>query len=80
MSLFQCDECGCVENTAMPEGYWCRHAEGEPDLCSECVSGLWHDEFRKIMLPKNKFITNREGNLEHYLTGDTDIEKCEIKQ
>lgn len=76
---FQCDECGCMDNTASAKGYWMRVSETKTELCTECESGKWHDEFRKIFLPKDMFITNREGNLEHKINGDTDFEKYEIK-
>lgn len=75
MSLFQCDECGCMENTALPENYWDRHSEKKKELCSECESGKWHGEFKRVYLPKSKFKTNREGNLEHIDTGSTDFMK-----
>lgn len=54
MGLFVCDECGCVENTALcGDGWWgrrlrkYRHGEG---LCSECNPriGKWHGHFEKI--------------------------------
>lgn len=45
MSLFVCEKCKCVENTALGK-YW---AEKEK-LCSECAFGKWHDKF-----PKEKF-------------------------
>ncbi len=42
MSLYQCDKCGCVENTALGS-YW-----GMSDkLCSECFTGVWHGKFKK---------------------------------
>ena len=46
MSLFRCEECGCVENTAC-SGYW--DLDKQRDLCSECdpAIGKWHDEFDK---------------------------------
>lgn len=44
MSLFKCDGCGVVENTALTTGYWCR-GPGEPALCSQCVCGEWHGIF-----------------------------------
>ena len=70
MSLFQCEECGARENTATGS-YWGK----EQKLCSECATGEWHGKFPKIMLPKGQFVTNKQGNLEHAETGDTDIKK-----
>ena len=70
MSLYQCEKCGCCENTALGH-YW-----GEDTrLCSECYSGVWHDSFKKIMLPKSMFVTNKDGDLSHKETGDTDFMK-----
>jgi hypothetical protein len=54
MSLFRCEECGCVENTAT-SNYWGRQytEKREPGdtrkLCSECDPevGVWHGEFPK---------------------------------
>ena len=42
MPLFKCEECGCVENTAVG-CYWGRDRK----LCSECGDGKWHDIFKK---------------------------------
>lgn len=99
MSLFQCEACGCCENTALSsQGYttlidifnW----EGKEEykgkkLCSECGpkyytdgkptgAGKWHGRFEKVLLPKGEFITNKEGNLEHKISGRTDIHNLSI--
>jgi hypothetical protein len=42
MSLFRCEECGCVENTAIG-CYWGK----DKKLCSECGRGKWHGQFEK---------------------------------
>lgn len=76
MSFFQCEVCGAKENTALTNGYWYR--EELPKRCSECSSGKWHGEFPKQMLPMGEFKTNRQGNLEHIKTGDTDLSKYVI--
>jgi len=73
VSLYQCEKCGCCENTAVGN-YW---FDG-PNLCSECAFGKWHGEFEKVLLPKGKFFTNQDGNLEHKETGDTDFKKYRI--
>lgn len=73
MSLFQCEECGGRENTATG-AYWLE----EKKLCSECHTGEWHGKFPKMILPKGMFIRNKQGNLAHKETGDTDIKKYEI--
>lgn len=78
MSLFQCEKCGCCENTALGY-YWPTIISKEPKVCSECHTGTWHNKFRKILLPLGMFITNKEGNLAHKETGDTELENYEVK-
>jgi hypothetical protein len=63
MSLYRCETCGCVENTALGF-YWCRKDIDWPEevrgkaLCSECAPkvysdgsptdwGKWHGRFAK---------------------------------
>ena len=74
VSLFQCEECGTKENTALGM-YWGQKRK----LCSECAFGEWHGKFQKVILPMGMFTTDDEGNLMHKETGDTDIAKYEIK-
>ena len=70
MSLFQCDKCGCIENTACC-GYWYRSfSKSNPKSlkwCSFCDPDIkaWHFKFSRRFLPKDMFYTNREGNLSH---------------
>lgn len=92
MSLFQCHNCGCVENTAtscagfvFASSYdWSgiEHLKGFK-LCSACGptryadgtpahGGKWHNRFPRRFLRKGMWKTNREGNLEHIETGETD--------
>ncbi len=100
MSLFQCEICGCVENTATSSQGCTGGMErlfdwtGLEDLkgkklCSVCAPriyrdgtstwfGRWHGEFKRTFLPKGKFKTNRQGNLEHIETGETDYRKYAI--
>lgn len=66
MSLYQCEQCGCQENTATG-CYWGR----EKKLCSFCGDGEWHGKFKRKFLPKGLFKTNRVGNLEHKETGES---------
>lgn len=73
MSLYQCEACGCRENTALGS-YWGKDVK----QCSLCAFGEWHGRFPRLMLPKGMFITNGEGNLEHKETGETDLKKYEI--
>lgn len=67
MSLYNCENCGVIENTALGL-YWFRHDEEWPDdirgkaLCSECAPatypdgtptdwGKWHGKFPKEFKP-----------------------------
>jgi hypothetical protein len=45
MSIFRCDQCGCIENTATSR-YWLR-PKGTLPLCSACDPeiGRWHGRF-----------------------------------
>ena len=92
MSLFQCEECGCVENTALC-GYWYQMFKGDKrKLCSACVpathsdgsqnskGGKWHGQFKRLFLPKGMFKTNKVGNLEHIKTGSENYSQYEIEQ
>ena len=94
MSLFQCEHCGCRENTALSSqgcnGFfeklfdWSYAPERKGmRLCSACAPvkyndgnstnfGKWHCVFPRIYLPKGKFKTDEQGNLEHVETGDKD--------
>jgi hypothetical protein len=44
--LFNCSQCGVIENTALGH-YWWHRAKGKPVLCSECGEGEWHGQFDK---------------------------------
>jgi len=48
MPLFQCDTCGCGEDTALC-GYWSARVRGAAPLCSACDPKIrkWHDEFAR---------------------------------
>lgn len=46
MSIYICEKCGCIENTALG-GYWSNFLREEPKACSECDTGKWHNEFEK---------------------------------
>lgn len=77
MSLFQCEECGCRENTAVCN-YWSRNDADSAckgrKLCSACDPdiGKWHGQFERVLLPIGMFKTNQRGNLEHIETGSED--------
>lgn len=99
MSLFQCENCGCAENTAVSyQGFqhidmfdWsgCEKNQGKA-LCIVCGpkrlkdgtptgAGSWHGAFSRIFLPLGCFSTNRQGNLQHKSTGDTDYRKYALE-
>lgn len=82
MSLFQCYECGCRENTALCN-FWSRMCDAEDSkwrgvpskpwmLCSACDIRIreWHGEFSREFLPKGEFVTNVQGNLAHKDTAE----------
>lgn len=73
MSLYQCEECGARENTAV--GHF--HGQGKK-ICSKCHTGKWHNIFPRIILPMGMFVTNKDGNLAHKETGDTDVRKYRL--
>lgn len=91
MSLFQCENCGCVENTALSmQGFkgfekWFDWAGIEDrkgkKICSACGPEFreWHGKFKRVFLPLGMFKTNRVGNLEHIETGEEDYRKHEIQ-
>lgn len=78
MSIYQCEECGCAENTALGWYWYTPHDDPKYNnrhLCSACGPekfsdgsrnedcGKWHGIFERTFYPKGSMITNREGNL-----------------
>ncbi len=64
ISLFRCDRCGSIENTALTN-YWNKESEA-PALCSECdpAMGRWHGVFEKrsakgMMLASDGFLYSK---------------------
>lgn len=51
MSLFVCDICGCVDNTALGD-YWARPIA----RCSECGRGKWHGKFPKELYDPKRHV------------------------
>lgn len=88
MSLFQCYECGCRENTAAcnfwprMDGQWRGQGSKPWMLCSACDPdiGKWHGKFERVFLPKGQFHTNDRGNLEHTETGSEDCKSFAIRE
>jgi hypothetical protein len=77
MSLYQCENCGVIENTALG---WCwgRKLKGSPDtrkLCSACAptkftdgsdtghDGRWHGRFPQRFYPLGTMETDHDGNI-----------------
>lgn len=84
MSLFQCEACGCRENTATCN-FWMRNDVDSAckgmKLCSACDTdiGKWHDHFPRVFLPIGMFETNTRGNLSHKETGDENVHAYAIE-
>ena len=72
MSLYQCRDCGCLENTALGEIMDWSDPDNpvKQDLCSVCGGDGWHGKFDRSFLPHGEFVTNRDGNLKHRSTGE----------
>jgi hypothetical protein len=50
MPLFECEDCGMVDNTALTN-FWGDHiCDGKPALCSQCDPriGKWHGQFKRM--------------------------------
>ncbi len=55
MSLYVCDKCDCIDNTACGGNWWTRklNYKYNPELkdgvawCCECLTGKWHGHFEK---------------------------------
>lgn len=60
MSLYECEECHCVENTALGD-YWGAKLDGKPVRCSECADGEWHGQFPKLSVEEAGYETILEG-------------------
>ena len=77
MSLYQCEKCGCCENTAVGWYWWTKEAGPEFEdkkLCSACGPktfidgsptgvGQWHGKFERIFYPLGTMETDSNGNL-----------------
>jgi len=70
MSLFVCEKCGCVENTAVCGYNW--RKKDDPKLCSECdpCFGEWHNCFTKQSAIG--FYLGNDGFLYHRATVGSD--------
>jgi len=78
MSVYQCQNCGAAENTALG-WYWNNTENKDPkyykkNLCSACGPthfengestglGKWHGHFERVFYLKDSMITDGYGNL-----------------
>jgi len=62
MSYFQCDKCGCVEDTALCH-YWSARVRQTSTLCSACDPTIakWHGQFPRE--PARDWISDKRGLL-----------------
>ncbi len=63
MSLYVCDHCGTVDNTALGD-YWLRvHPwtgyEPLPPRCTRCATGEWHGKFPEEKWDGKRKVINR---------------------
>lgn len=78
MSLYQCEECGCIENTACGWYWYTEHTDPRyagRKLCSACgpthfsdggrnsKCGKWHGEFERKFYPLGTMETDEYGNI-----------------
>jgi hypothetical protein len=87
VSLFQCDKCGVIENTACTFGYiggysdegWQADERLKRGLavrgkyCSKCFDGEWHGRFPQRFYEVGKLHTDNHGNI-----GPRDYEKYRV--
>jgi hypothetical protein len=74
MSLFMCQACGCVENTACCN-YWSSQMDGKPKLCSECdpTIGKWHERFTRrsavgMLIDQSGHLWGKDASLPSHYT------------
>lgn len=78
MSLYQCQECGCIENTACGWYWYTEHTDPkfkDRKLCSVCAprhfsdgtetdhDGKWHGRFERRFFPLGTMETDDKGNI-----------------
>jgi hypothetical protein len=64
MSLFQCDKCGCVEDTTLCN-YWLARLWKSPTICSACDLNIakWHNQFPRESAFATGWLRDRRGLL-----------------
>ena len=67
MSLFKCEKCGCVENTALSLYWFSNWRKGIGKLCSECDPqiGKWHGMFPKQDATEGGYMLGNDGFIYH---------------
>lgn len=80
MPLFQCAQCGCVENTALGDFWWRRDHDKLPPLCSGCspTIGKWHGQFPQEQ-PGDSYYTDAEGFLQETTDGSRATQRHEAE-
>jgi uncharacterized protein with PIN domain len=71
VSLFVCDECNVIANTAT-DGYWEQMVD-QQDVprdkriyhCSQCRKGRWHGLFPRMEFDGTQTVINRTADGEH---------------
>jgi len=66
MPLFKCDNCDCLENTALAPHSWTQLLNKQPMLCSECepAQNKWHGRFKKVKWNGESIINYEEQHLD----------------
>ena len=56
MPTFRCDDCGCIENTALSNFWMAEIGRWPKRLCSQCDPeiGAWHKAFERIQWDDSK--------------------------
>lgn len=62
MPLFDCSQCGTVDNTALTD-YWTRVRDKQPPLCSACLTGEWHGVFERHQPAPNQELLDWRARL-----------------
>lgn len=63
--LFECSQCGVIENTAVTPESWGNLCDKKPMRCSQCATGKWHDLFPRRQFEGSGYVRNGDWRLEH---------------
>lgn len=64
MPLFECSQCGAVDNSAVAPSFWSDHMHKKPARCTECETGTWHGMFPKEKAADRGYEKNAQGFLQ----------------